>query len=170
MIEVIDGFLSKEDHEKMTMFFTSQNFPWFLGKKSYADADLQLCHMLYNCSANIYQSPYLEHIAPILRQLKLVSISRIKVNCQLLRETPVKSDYHYDLVIGDNVEPNVTNLIYYLNSNNGYTEFENGDIVESVANRVVKFPNTLKHRGVSQTDSDSRIVFNFNVCFSSSVG
>ena len=170
MIEVFDGFLSKEDHEKMTMFFTSKNFPWFLGKKSYAFADLQLCHMLYNCSGSIQQSPYLEHISPILRQLKLVSISRIKVNCQLLRETPVKSDYHHDLVIDDVVEPSVTNLIYYLNSNNGYTEFENGDIVESVANRVVKFPNTLKHRGVSQTDSEFRIVFNFNVCFSSSVG
>ena len=170
MIEITDEFLSEEDYEKMMIRFTDINFPWYLGKKSHQFGDLQLCHMLYNCSSSIHQSPYLEYISPILRELKLVSISRIKVNCQLLRENPVKSDYHNDLVIQGNIEPNVTNLLYYLNSNNGYTEFENGDIVESVGNRLVKFPNTLKHRGVSQTNSESRIVLNFNLCFSSSVG
>ena len=170
MIEITDEFLSKEDHEKMIMCFTDQNFPWFLGKKSNKFGDLHLCHMLYNCSTSIQQSPYLEYIFPILQEFKLVSISRIKVNCQLLRESPVKSDYHNDLVIDGNIEPNVTNLLYYLNSNNGYTEFENGEIVESVENRLVKFSNTLKHRGVSQTNSESRIVLNFNLCFSSSVG
>ena len=36
-----------------------------------------------------------------------------------------------------------TTSILYMNTNNGYTIFENGDKVESVENRLVTFPNNL---------------------------
>jgi hypothetical protein len=49
-----------------------------------------------------------------------------------------------------------------MNTNNGYTEFEDGTKVESVANRIVTFPSVTKHRAVSQTDEQRRVVINFN--------
>ena len=52
--------------------------------------------------------------------------------------------------------------IFYLNTNNGYTEFEDGSKVESVANRFVSFTGDLIHRGVSQTDTKARVVINLN--------
>ena len=52
--------------------------------------------------------------------------------------------------------------ILYLNTNDGYTEFEDGKIVNSVANRFVEFPSNILHRGVSQTDTEWRSVINFN--------
>jgi hypothetical protein len=55
-----------------------------------------------------------------------------------------------------------TTLILYMNTNNGYTEFEDGMKVESVANRIVSFPEETKHRGTSCTDEKIRMVINFN--------
>ena len=49
-----------------------------------------------------------------------------------------------------------------MNTNNGYTEFEDGTKVESVANRFVSFPEKMKHRGTSCTDKKTRIVININ--------
>jgi hypothetical protein len=52
--------------------------------------------------------------------------------------------------------------IYYLNGNNGYTEFEDGTKIETVSNRIVIFDGLKKHRGVSQTDTTFRYVINLN--------
>ena len=52
--------------------------------------------------------------------------------------------------------------IFYVNSNNGYTEFETGECIHSLANRMVLFPSNIKHRGVTQTNAKERFVINFN--------
>ena len=54
-----------------------------------------------------------------------------------------------------------TTSIFYVNTNNGYTKFEDGTKVESVANRMVTFPTNMKHTGTSCTDEKMRIVINF---------
>ena len=55
-----------------------------------------------------------------------------------------------------------TTSVYYINTNNGYAEFENGEKVESVENRIVKFQSNLKHRGTTCTNEQTRVVINFN--------
>ena len=52
--------------------------------------------------------------------------------------------------------------IYYVNSNDGYTKFETGEIVESVGNRLVIFDGRTKHCGSTHTNQKYRIVINFN--------
>ncbi len=52
--------------------------------------------------------------------------------------------------------------IFYVNTNNGYTKFEDGTIVESVANRMVIFPANIKHTGTTCSDEKRRVVINFN--------
>ena len=55
-----------------------------------------------------------------------------------------------------------TTSIFYVNTNNGYTKFEDGTKVESVANRMLTFPANMKHIGTSCTDEQTRVVINFN--------
>ena len=55
-----------------------------------------------------------------------------------------------------------TTSIYYVNTNNGYTKFETGEIVESVENRMVTFPSNIRHTGSSCSDEKIRVVINFN--------
>ena len=52
--------------------------------------------------------------------------------------------------------------IFYLNTNNGYTYFEDGSKVKSIANRFVIFPCYMSHGGASCTDNDNRVVLNIN--------
>ena len=52
--------------------------------------------------------------------------------------------------------------VFYLNTCNGYTVFEDGRKVESVDNRLLKFDGNLKHAGSSVTDAQRRIVINLN--------
>tara|TARA_A100001035_G_scaffold238861_1_gene203650 strand:+ start:260 stop:565 length:306 start_codon:yes stop_codon:yes gene_type:complete len=86
-------------------------------------------------------------------QLNAIAILRIKVNA-----TPKNSPeqaWHTDWQIST---PSKT-CVLYLNDNDGYTEFEDKKI-DSVANTAVIFDTNTKHRGVSATNVDRRLVLN----------
>ena len=52
--------------------------------------------------------------------------------------------------------------MYYINPNNGGTEFANGDFAKSVANIAVIVDGDIEHQTVGQTDTDVRIIININ--------
>ena len=92
-----------------------------------------------------------------------VSLWRIKAN--LLTRTPniVKNAFHVDMSYASEEKlKQWTTSIFYVNTNNGYTKFEDGTKVECVANRMVTFPANMKHGGTSCTDKRIRVVINFN--------
>ena len=81
---------------------------------------------------------------------------RVKANLRPRTSFPHKANWHTDIDIDS------LTAIYYMNSNNGYTEFESGEIVNTIENRIVIFNSNLNHRGVSCTDQKRRIVLNIN--------
>ena len=177
-IQIVDQYLNPKDHEQLQSIMLQREFPWTLAQKT-GDMDMdgkstdplntQLNHWFVDFR-NAHYSPFFKYVLPIVNQQRIIGISRIKANLQLSTQKPIESDYHVDLSlrygIADIPEPHPTNIIYYVNTNNGYTEFETGEKVESVANRAVIFPNSCRHRGVSQTDTHYRTVINLNVCLS----
>lgn len=69
----------------------------------------------------------------------------------------VKSAWHTD----QRYEHMILN--YYFNTCNGYTEFKDGEIVESIADRLNTFSGRGRvHRSVSQTDKPYRMILNVN--------
>ena len=100
-------------------------------------------------------------LRPILSRIKIKELYRIKANL-LTRTSKIEPNtFHTDIQGNWGVIPYITS-IFYLNTNNGYTEFEDGTKVESVANRFISFPIETKHRGTSCTDKKIRVVINFN--------
>ena len=96
---------------------------------------------------------------PLLNSIDAMVFLRIKLNCTLNTHTPEPSQYHTDFP-GKIV---MMTAIYYINTNNGYTQFEHdGSKIDSVANRIVMFPSSFKHRGISTTDQEYRMVLNLN--------
>ena len=71
-------------------------------------------------------------------------------------ENPRFSGFHIDY-------PNMTTATYYLNSNNGYTEFRDGSRIESISNRMLVFDSNLEHQGITCTDKKIRVLINFNI-------
>lgn len=177
-IKVVDQFIHPKDHEELQRMMRAKEFPWTVAQKTgemdingYGNDPLntQMCHWFADYRFASF-SPFFKYVLPIVNQQRIIAISRIKANLQLCTEKHIESEFHFDQYMMHGItpvpEPDLTNIVYYVNSNNGYTEFESGKIVESVANRAVIFPNTLKHRGVSQTDTHYRAVINLNLCFS----
>jgi hypothetical protein len=80
-----------------------------------------------------------------------------KFVCKDLIENMFK--YHTDF---ENINNGLTS-IYYVNTNNGGTEFENGKFVKSEKGKIVTFPMNTKHKTIAHTDfSYARIVININ--------
>ena len=167
-IKIEDEYLiSVEFYKIQSIMLKTENFPWFYsdGIDVYQSNDdlykFQFTHTFYRDSAP--NSDSISIISPILNLIRPVALSRIKAN--LLTRTPkiIQNTFHCDL--GGFSEERLsqwTTSIFYMNTNNGYTIFEDGTKVESVANRMLTFPSNMKHTGTSCTDEKVRIVINFN--------
>ncbi len=125
--------------------------------------DHMFVHMLYTYDGRL--SPFLSLMNPIMAKIKALAVHRIKANLELYGgKVSHKSGFHVDWS-NTKTKKGCEHMqvgIYYVNTNNGYTEFKDGTKVESVANRFVRFDGVTLHRGVSQTDTKERVVINFN--------
>jgi len=173
-IEVIDNFLEYFVANRIESVLSSAEFPWYfhdhiayksnnfeesllVGEKDSLDR-YQFVHS--------FKSNYLETTSVLYDQLTLPIVDRLKVNyLQVLRSKVNLSIYTGDAYASafhiDNSEPHKVAL-YYVNTNNGYTEFETGEKINCVKNRIVLFDGSIKHRSVKQTNTKIRIAININ--------
>ena len=81
----------------------------------------------------------------------------MKLNCNYPTDKIMEHGFHID------TEENSKTSIFYMNTNNGYTKFEdNGEMVKSVQNRMITFDSSRRHSGSSCTDEYNRLVLNIN--------
>ena len=84
-------------------------------------------------------------------------MNRIKAN--LTTRTPNIQEHGMHT---DDVQPNGTTGIFYLNTCDAYTKFKNGVKVKNEKNKYVEFDSSLKHAGTSCTNKKRKVVINFN--------
>jgi hypothetical protein len=171
-VEIQDNFLEEEEFNALKVAVTNRGFDWYFSPAVTYNNEGTSPGLLYHLvhENNMPLSPvYHKHFVSILKQLNpiqlldTVIVSRIRVNLNLRLPEPYAYEYHSDMgYLEDRVAADWTTSILYVNTNNGYTELETGEIVESVENRLVSFPANIKHRGVTQTDTQTRILVNFN--------
>lgn len=117
--------------------------------------NFQLIHEFY--SNYRPQTEYFDLLLPLIIKIKPSALIRIKSNLNPKSSTIIEHGFHVD-----HKYENAKTSIYYLNSNDGYTLFEDGTKVESVENRLVTFNSGIKHSGTNCTNTEARIVINFN--------
>ncbi len=160
MINVYDDFLSESEFKPIRDFFHGSEVPWLWcdNKSEPAECDeldnYQFYHMLYE--GNEIKSDAAQLLVPILDKAHSGKLIRAKVNCNPRNAKIVKHGFHVDQPF------DCTTAIYYINTNNGFTEFQNGDTIESVENRLVTFPSRLHHTGTTCTNQKRRLVINLN--------
>tara|TARA_Y100000590_G_scaffold467219_1_gene645420 strand:+ start:1031 stop:1516 length:486 start_codon:yes stop_codon:yes gene_type:complete len=135
------------------------SFAWYLQEEQVEDANdgCWFSHRIYDIDKPVSFS-YVPIMEIFENYLKYVSLCRITVNLLLRQETSSMSVFHTDFQNNSKI----TTAIFYLNTNNGATEFEDGDRIDCVRNRLIMFPASTSHRANGQTDVSKRIVFNFN--------
>ena len=159
-MKIIDDFLSNEDLEDLKCIVLGEKFPWYLndGVSVPNDGHIQFTHQMYK--NNKFISSYTLGGLDIFKEkLGFEKILRAKFNLLHHSNEIIEHAFHTDL---ENPDSNVKTAILYLNTNNGYTIFRNGDKVESVENRLVLFDGHLEHAGSTCTDKRYRAVFNLN--------
>ena len=153
-MKIIDDFLSEDEYHNLCSFIQDSRFPWTYGKTISESKFCQLTHCFYQ-----YDEPttFFQNVEFFREKLDMASLVRIKANLHPATETlQIREDaWHNDC-------NNMTTAIYYLNTNNGFTKFKNGDKVDSVANRMLIFDSNLKHTGTSCTDAYARVLLNIN--------
>jgi hypothetical protein len=165
-VKVFDEFLPKQDFLSIKGLFLSNSFPWYLNKVIPLEYEgvvepikntTQFTHVFYQDYA--VNSPHFSVLSPLINKISPVALLRVKANLLPKSDTIVEEHgYHTDFP--DTVQ-NLTS-VFYLNTNNGYTKFEDGTRIDSVENRLVVFNNSLKHTGSTCTDAETRCVLNIN--------
>ena len=157
MVKVIDDALSADQFQKIQAAFLGDACPWFFshGVTYQEDGHTQFVHGVYTSgepTSNLWPL-----MRPLLQVLSAASVMSIKANLGVRTDTIVEHAMHNDNPLKD-----AYTAIYYINTNDGYSYFEQDERVGSVANRLVVFPSTMKHGGTSCTDQPCRVVINLN--------
>ena len=157
MIEIIDNFLDEEEFKSIQSFMMGGEFRWFYAKgRTYGDdGSYQMIHMFYQPEVGS-NSEHLPMWNNFMNKLEAKECIRIKANLTLKTPTIETAPFHIDYLDGKTA-------VFYINTTNGYTEFESGVRVSSVANRVCIFDSNLNHRGTTHSEGGhQRVVVNFN--------
>lgn len=173
---VIDNFLTEEEFSSMKNDILSKKFPWYLNptkvknpdrwrnlpnlkwhKSNYKKVDkynYQLFHMFVKDNEN--KSQFINTLNPIFDKLKVKEKIRIKANLTPRTDNLIEYDFHVDTKKG------CYTAVFYMNKNNGYTLFSNGEKIYSNPNKILIFNSNELHAGSSCTNSQARIVININ--------
>ena len=161
LIIVEDDFLDQSMFDSYVDCINNADFCWnwtdivdeFVSHPKY---NHHLVHMFYP-KPNLYNH-YFEFFETLLFQFKpkIKKLIRMKLNCVPRTPEIIRHGFHID------TDEKCRTSILYMNTNDGYTEFETGEIVKSVANRLVTFDSSIKHLGTSCTDQIDRKVLNIN--------
>lgn len=159
MIETIDEALHPDVHKYISdLIFKDSLFPFYYvkGVASKKDSDFFFDHILFNLERGV-NSNYFNSIAlPLIGLIKYKRLIRIKINCYTNQGNQIINNFHVD-----STDPHRVAL-YNINDNNGYTEFETGEKIVSKANQMILFDGKLRHRSVTQNNTDLRINININ--------
>ena len=157
-MNIFKNFLPKNNfNEIYSTILTGDYFPWYYAPYQVTSSKKNTSYMFHTFIENgNINSSFINLINPILEKLKPKNVINVRANLYLKR--PSYCSWHVD---GFTKNLNHKTAIYYLNTNNGYTEFKNKKI-KSLKNKMIVFDASLKHRAKAQTDKDVRVVINFN--------
>ena len=164
--EVIDNFLpQKEFQEIQSSIMNNYSSPYWVytpNVSGIGDGDISdnwkyfyMTHVVYNHGMN--SSPLFEKMIPILKELDVKALIRIKCNMYPNSEKVHVHEMHCDEPFSHN------GAIFSINTCNGYTKLEDGQTkIDSVANRVLLFDPSKPHCSTTTSDTTVRMNINFN--------
>ena len=162
-IKIIKNLVKPKFFKPISEYISGSYFPWFLNKginnsEGKDEKHFQFTHTFVK-NRGIVNTPkqHMSVIEPILSALDVNEVLRCKLNLTTRTSEPITHGLHVD-----GIEDATHTAVFYLNTNNGATVFENGKKYQSIANQAVIFNPDLKHSGISCTDEKVRLVLNIN--------
>ena len=159
-MEIIKNFIQdKELFNNIKTTLMGCEFPYYYFDCISGDHDTTdyfFGHTLYAYHGE--KSDFFDRICiPLLDRIQFTYLIRAKINCYTKKPKPIKTGMHVDFAEKHRV------ALFSVNTNNGYTLFENGEKIKSVENQLAIFDGALKHCSVAQTDTNVRVNINLNI-------
>ena len=167
-VQIFNNFLDQEIFLEIKKFIMSPRCQWryvnYIAHKDGRDNDNDgyFVHSFKDCHPQTFEdrypeSPHFPLIAKILDKIQYRNILRIRSSLYPRRDVQKPDPFHIDYDFPHKV------CIFYVNTNNGYTMFENGEKIPSVENQLATFDGNEKHCSVVQTDTSARYIVNINI-------
>ena len=172
--KIYDNFLDEENFLNLKNIMLGHTFPWYYNEKTVTnymenpafykddksfvkDGDYQFTHIFYTDQQ--VSSTFSHLVVPLVQKINTSAVVRVKANLTNKTNRPIVYGFHVDY---GNAPSNLKSAVYYVNTTNGPTLFEDGTEIESIENRLVVFDSNLVHSAVSQTDQSARVIINLN--------
>ena len=156
--KIIDNFLPQDYLVHLQRMMLDHNFPWLynaeVANRGEVNDHFYFTHNLfdnYKPTSSIF-----EEFIPFFKQLEMNALIRARGLLYTNQGRQIAHEKHTDYNF-----PHKT-VVFYMNTNNGYTEFEDGTKVESVENRIVFFDGSRLHNSSTCTDQKIRVVVSLN--------
>lgn len=165
MVEIVDDFLPIDQFREIQRHLMGASWPWHFNTIVDSPEDesepskYQFTYGFYDRKEGWINSGQ-KVIWPITQRINPITWLRIKANLNPWVPYPALNSFHIDMN-GMGEVPFWTS-IFYVNTNDGYTQFEDGTKVESIENRLITFPGNRKHTGCPCSDQKCRVLINFN--------
>lgn len=157
-MKIIENYLPKPLFETIKVLTMESDFPYIYQNKTADQNDTS--HFFFGHKLFWNRQPLSNYLIPIvyplMAKIEHNELIRAKVNCYPKTSNHITTGFHIDTDEKHQV------LLYSVNTNNGYTLFENGNKVPSIANQAVIFDGHLNHSSVTQTDENIRVNININ--------
>jgi hypothetical protein len=157
--DFIDNYLPPEYFKKLQDKVLSNKFPWLYQADVANIGENQSNHFYFNHGIyenNIPRTPFFEECIPLFDKLGVRGLVRARALLYVNQGKQIIHEKHTDY----NFEHKTA--VFYMNTNNGYTEFEDGTKVKSVENRIVLFDGSKPHNSTTCTDQKVRVVLSIN--------
>ena len=160
--DIVNNFLTPEEFNPISKLLLSSTFEWYYTSSvAHRDSTVEkksryfaMTHMFYR--DHNFRSSYSNLLDPIIKQLDPKALLRIKANLfpssSSLHNYPFHIDYPYSH----------KTAIYTINTNNGFTFFEDKTKVGSKENQMLFFDGSKPHASTTCTDQQVRINIGFN--------
>jgi hypothetical protein len=154
----INNFLNKEKFKILTNQIFNIYFPWYLqkGVNYKNDGYFQFTHIFVDNEK--INSDFISILNPVIEKINPKKLTWVKLNLINKTEKIIEHGFHTD--VDKNI--NCTTAILYINNNDGYTKFKDGNIIKSEENKFVSFDSNKEHTGSSCTNTEYRVVLNLN--------
>jgi len=177
LIKEVNNFLLQGYFDELKTLVYSSNFPWYYTNstvfgedKKPLDDSFKFFHILwdYNKGLNSEHFQRFSHILYDIQQhIPCKELLRMKLNLNPNKGKRKFHAPHQDVVDihpdgSKTPKPDIKIIILNFSSCNGATKIKDKEY-QSQENKALIFPNEYEHQGISQNDTDIRIVLNIAV-------
>ncbi|WP_051279257.1 hypothetical protein [Hellea balneolensis] len=165
MADIYKDFLPKAHFTEIQKLFMTNVIPWFFTDRVVSTEQHFMFAHTFMDDGKVINQRYFEPVRGIIHQLLLkedfMGVSRIRAVLYTNQGKKIHHPIHVDIPLDSGVSDKFRTAVFHINTCNGETVI-GGTVVPSLANQMIIFDNE-PHYGTVQTDTDTRVVLNFNL-------